>query len=358
VTATLYDGDETLEVVGESRYQDHLRWIVGDRGDWDEVAITAVLVPQPDNQYDRNAVQVQVEGGVVGYLSRDDAVDYARGIANLMSTKGTYVALSGVICGGPSRMLGVFLNHDPADFGLGTPSKGRDAVRSGNMRTGWSEAWLRDADDDDYDLSWFDALPDADRPAIAMLRELLDSDPDPIDRHFQFSELESRLYRSRDLYDTALDEYDETCRRHDAEMEAICQQFKQKWGKVPLLDTYRQMAIRQQKSKDWPAVMWWAERGIGLYGPDAARQDAVEDLEKRRNRARAALAAAEANQAAPRPKAQSKPLTATVADATGEALPQQTGEIEILICEQCSNSFERIRVRGRKPKLCPTCRGT
>lgn len=50
VTATLYDGDETLEVVGESRYQDHLRWIVGDRDDWGQVPITAVLVPQPDNR--------------------------------------------------------------------------------------------------------------------------------------------------------------------------------------------------------------------------------------------------------------------------------------------------------------------
>ena len=283
-------------------------------------------------------------------------MDYADGIANLMESKGTYVALSGVIGGGSSRMLGVFLDHDPADFGLRPSSKGRDAVRAGNMRTGWSEAWLRDADDDDYDLSWFDDLPDADRPAIVMLRDLLESDPDPIDRHFQFCELESRLYRSRELYDSAIDEYDEACRRHDVEMETICEQFKRKWGQVPLLDTYRQMAIRQQKKKDWPAMLWWAERGIALYGDDAARLEAVEDLEKRRNRAHAYIASSELKSPTRRPKADAQPLTTMVTQTSDGAAPQQSGEIEVLVCEKCGESFERIRVRGRKPKMCPACR--
>src|SRR2546422_7649119 len=51
------------------------------------------------------------------------------------------------------------------------------------------------------------------------------------DRHFQFAELEARLYRSRDLYESALAEYDEACTRHDAEMEGICAAFMAKWGK-------------------------------------------------------------------------------------------------------------------------------
>ena len=127
------------------------------------------------------------------------------------------------------------------------------------MRTGFTEAWLTDAEDDSYDLSWFNDLPEADRPAIAKLRELL-ADLDPIDRHFQFAELETRLYRSRELYESALDEYDEVCARHDAEMDSICEAFIAKWGKIPLLDTYRQMAIRQQKKRDWEACKWWAHR--------------------------------------------------------------------------------------------------
>jgi len=90
------------------------------------------------------------------------------------------------------------------------------------MRTGFTEAWLTDAEEDSYDLSWFNQLPEADRPAIAMLRELLATDPDPIDRHFQFCELETRLYRSRELYESALAEYHRACALHDAEMEQIC----------------------------------------------------------------------------------------------------------------------------------------
>lgn len=89
-----------------------------------------------------------------------------------------------------------------------------------------------------------------------MLRELLATDPDPIDRHFQLCELETRLYRSRELYESALAEYDQACVLHDAEMQQICAAFMAKWGKIPLLDTYRQMAVRQQKKKDWRACQW------------------------------------------------------------------------------------------------------
>lgn len=213
------------------------------------------------------------------------------------------VALRGVIVGGGSydngpRTLGVFLSHDPTDFGVASSGWFRKTgpparlVNVGStMRTGFTEAWATDLDDDSYDLSWFNDLPKGDQQAIVKLRELLSTDPDPIDRHFQFTELETRLYRSRDLSDTALEEFDEACKLHDAEMETICEAFMAKWGKIPLLDTYRQMAVRQQKPGDWNACIWWAERGLALYGNNAAREDAVEDLLKRRNRALSKLEA-------------------------------------------------------------------
>jgi hypothetical protein len=205
-------------------------------------------------------------------------------------------------------------------------------------------------------LSWFNDLPEADRPAIARLGELLAVDPDPIDRHFQFAELEVRLYRSRELYESALAEYDEACARHDAEMEGICAAFVAKWGKIPLLDTYRQMAIRQQKIKDWQACQWWAERGLALYGQRAAREEAVEDLIKRRSRAIAKL------EAAVRPESRARlelSHTAVVSDTPSGGSPDTTGqdaEVEVLICQECNRRFERMRVRGRKPTLCSTCR--
>ncbi len=324
VAAQLFGGGDDLEIVGEASYQDAL-WTIcrGAEGDRIRHQVVAVLVPEPHNPHDPNAIAVHVDGYVVGYFARDVAVQYGPGLQSLMSQCGGYVALRGVIVGGgyysdgPGR-LGVWLDHDPGDFGLavsGGSSRSGPAARAvpsgGTMRTGFTEAWLTDVDDDSYDLSWFNDLPDADRPAIAMLRELLIADPDPIDRHFQFAELETRLYRCRDLYDAALEEFDEACRRHDAEMEAICDAFMAKWGKVPLLETYRQMAIRQQKLKDWEACRWWTERGLALYGNNAVREEAVEDLLKRRNRALAKIEA---------------PVTAVMSKGSGSTMPAFVAE--------------------------------
>jgi hypothetical protein len=368
VTAQLFGGDDDLEIVGEASYQDAL-WAIcrGAEGDRIRHPVIAVLVPQPHNPHDPNAIAVHIDGYVVGYFAREVAVEYGPGLHALMSRCGGNVALRGVIVGGgyyddgPGR-LGVWLDHDPRDFGIelrGSRLSGpaaRAVQSGGTMRTGFTEAWLTDVEDDSYDLSWFNDLPDADRPAIAMLRELLASDPDPIDRHFQFAELETRLYRCRDPYDTALEEFDEACRLHDAEMETICQAFMTKWGKVPLLETYRQMAIRQQRLKDWEACRSWTERGLALYGNNAAREDAVEDLLKRRNRALAKLES-------PRKESQAKTPTATITSTlvdrsgpTAVPVTRAPGEIEILVCSRCGAAFERVRVRGHKPLLCPDCR--
>jgi hypothetical protein len=360
-SAHLLEGDEDLEVVGEASYQPTLWGLCRGRpGDRIRHSIVAILVPQPDNSYDANAISVQIQGHIVGYLARDVAAEYGPGLRQRMDEFGAYVALRGVIVGGgyyhdgPGR-LGVWLEHEPGDFGVGRV-RGSGSARlpaqiTGTMRTGFSEAWLTDLEDDSYDLSWFNDLPDADRPAIAMLRELLATDPDPIDRHFQFAELECRLYRSRDLFPEALQEYDAACQLHDAEMETICQAFMQKWGKVPLLETYRQMAIRQQKVKDWKACLWWAERGLFLYGNNAAREDAVEDLLKRRNRALAKLEAK--LQATPVPTEAT--VTMPISKVAANAGPPGK-QLETLTCSRCAATFERPRTRGRKPKLCPDCR--
>lgn len=48
-----------------------------------------------------------------------------------------------------------------------------------------------------------DDLPDDDIRAITKLRQLLQRDPDPIDRHFMYTHLEALLYRSRDAFASA-----------------------------------------------------------------------------------------------------------------------------------------------------------
>jgi hypothetical protein len=364
---SLLSGQDDLEVVGELAYQSVLWQLCGGTvGERVRCDIVAVLVPEPANPYDPNAIGVQIDGHVVGYLPRATAQEYLPGLKQLMAVRSGYIALRGVIVGGgyyddgPGR-LGVWLEHDPADFGVHLASSSRSgppghSSADGVMRTGFTEAWLTDAEDDSYDLSWFNDLPEADRPAIAKLRELLAADPDPIDRHFQFAELEARLYRSRDLYESAPDEYDETCARHDAEMESICAAFMAKWGKIPLLDTYRQMAIRQQKRKDWLACKWWAERGLALYGQRAAREEAVEDLIKRRNRAVEKLKAAATPGRQVRPESTQSHVVALTPSGGLPGTADRDAELEVLVCQECGSRFERMRVRGRKPTLCPRCR--
>lgn len=112
-------------VVGESYYQPALcslaKWAPG--GDKVSHNIVAMLVPEPDNPYDENAIAVRIEGRKVGHLSGEDAVRYGPGVRRLMAEQGDHVALTGVIAGGgyldgEPRLLGVFLNQHPADFGL------------------------------------------------------------------------------------------------------------------------------------------------------------------------------------------------------------------------------------------------
>jgi predicted Zn-ribbon and HTH transcriptional regulator len=341
--AQLCDGRADLEVVGESHYQDNLWRLVGGRGDPDErvrVDVIAVLAAEPDNPHDANAVSGWVGGLKVGYLSREDAQRYQPGLLALQRRYGQPIALPGVIVGGGMRsdgpgMLGVFLRHNPADFGLRAmaPPQRPDS----RLRTGLSDAIATDGDDDSYDLGWLSDLPADDIRAITMLRQLLRREVDPIDRHFMYVQLEALLYRSRDAFTSALDEYDQTCHQHDAEMDTIRQALVAKWGQVPVLDTYRQMAIRQQKAKNFEQALWWAERGIVLYGADAARPEAVDDLKQR----------ADANRRKLEPLPQPS--------RTRVASPGHS-EIETLLCTSCGRAFQRRRIRGRKPLQCPECR--
>ena len=111
---------------------------------------------------------------------------------------------------------------------------------------------------------------------------------------------------------------------------------------MPLLDTYRQMAVRQQKAKNWAEALHWAQRGLALYGDGAARPEAVDDLKKRI----AAYSTKVSGGEAPKTRVES---TATQRAVSGPVL-------ETLTCAVCGDQFTRQVARGRKPKLCSDCR--
>lgn len=116
---TLLVGGRLVNVAGESHYQEALREIVGPTAG-EEVAVDteALLVPEPSNPHDPNAVMVRIDEKLVGYLPRDEAVAYAPALAEL-GERGRTGACKARIAGrggetGTSN-LGVFLRLPDPD---------------------------------------------------------------------------------------------------------------------------------------------------------------------------------------------------------------------------------------------------
>ncbi|HKP20167.1 MAG TPA: HIRAN domain-containing protein [Thermoleophilaceae bacterium] len=114
--------DELVAAVGEASYQDALRHICGsDRWEHVRCEVRAVLVPEPSNPYDPNAVMVQVDGQLVGYLSRGDAVEY-QPVTRTLFERGEVIVCDARICGrGPGSdtpNLGIFLELPSPDSAM------------------------------------------------------------------------------------------------------------------------------------------------------------------------------------------------------------------------------------------------
>lgn len=289
------EGYDDLELVGESHYQENLWTIIGEKtGERVRHDILAVLVAERDNPHDGNAVAGWVSGLKVGYLNREDASSHRGGLLQLQATHGTPIGLRGVIAGGGiddegrRRMLGVFLNYDRADFGLvATRWGGRDI----SIDTGLSNFTATDAEGDSYDLAWRQTQPTDPTQCVTYLRRQLHRETSAVSRHYLFAELEATLYRLRTESSTALEEYDAACRAHDREMDEIVPLLVEKLGVVPRLDTYRQAAIRHHKAQDIQTALWWAQRGLALYGNNPAKPDAMDDLSNRAARYRRTISA-------------------------------------------------------------------
>jgi hypothetical protein len=66
-----------FEVVGEAQYQKELEEICGGRDVYSaEHQCLAILVPEPNNPADPNAIQIVIERRVVAYLARQHAIEY------------------------------------------------------------------------------------------------------------------------------------------------------------------------------------------------------------------------------------------------------------------------------------------
>lgn len=88
-----------FEIVGESHHQPALAAIAGSDPEGVNHHCQAVLVLDPTNPHDPNAVRVILEGRTVGHLGRDDAADYGERLAEL-GVAGRPALCPAYICGG------------------------------------------------------------------------------------------------------------------------------------------------------------------------------------------------------------------------------------------------------------------
>ncbi|HEY5520202.1 MAG TPA: HIRAN domain-containing protein [Candidatus Limnocylindrales bacterium] len=71
----LYAGAGGLLVVGSQHYRTAVKRAVGRMGP-QGVTLTVALVPEPTNPYDPNAISVQVDDQIIGYLQKATAKSY------------------------------------------------------------------------------------------------------------------------------------------------------------------------------------------------------------------------------------------------------------------------------------------
>lgn len=93
-------GTYAIDVVGESNYQVALEAICGGRtDDGHDITVMATLVHEDDNPHDNKAIRVDIDGETVGYLSRKDARQYRKKIAEA-GCPGIVATCSAMIVGG------------------------------------------------------------------------------------------------------------------------------------------------------------------------------------------------------------------------------------------------------------------
>ncbi|ENT4424946.1 hypothetical protein ACQRQE_000112 [Acinetobacter baumannii] len=73
----------TFDIVGEQAYQKNLKKIAGPKNEESKfVEVMAKVTSEPFNQYDKNAVKVEIDGLTVGYLSKQHAKMLAGKVIN------------------------------------------------------------------------------------------------------------------------------------------------------------------------------------------------------------------------------------------------------------------------------------
>lgn len=240
--------DHHMKVVGESHCQDALRALAGRcaPGEDGRPSFSANLIPEPENQFDRNAVAVYGPTGRLGYLAREDAERYRRTFDRLRAHGYAGGSCVGLLNGGePGRpSYGVVLK-------LAYPEvcETRLGIVSGSVADGHSRAAVSTCPEAELRGRHYTTYTDE----VKTLR-----------RHGQDDSAEKLLLELLEVV--------------EAEASA------QGWGVAPWY--YEQLAIIYRKRKDSSAEVAVLERyAAAPHAPGAGPERLRERLEKARQRA-------------------------------------------------------------------------
>jgi len=112
--AKMLEGATEWHVVGTSYRQPALAKIAGKKKkEPADHEVVAAIVPEPENEHDSNAVAVQVDGELVGYLSRGDAKKVQPLLLEMLKRDKVYAACRGRVIGGVKRS-----RKDETDYGV------------------------------------------------------------------------------------------------------------------------------------------------------------------------------------------------------------------------------------------------
>lgn len=83
INAALNNTSYAYNIVGEQSYQNNLKKIAGPKEEESKFfECCAKVSSEPFNQYDKNAVKVEINGLLVGYLSKSEAAKLSNKVVN------------------------------------------------------------------------------------------------------------------------------------------------------------------------------------------------------------------------------------------------------------------------------------
>ena len=83
INPTLNNASYIYNIVGEQSYQNNLKKIAGPKEEKSKFfECYAKVSSEPFNQYDKNAVKVEINGLIVGYLSKSEAAKLSGKVVN------------------------------------------------------------------------------------------------------------------------------------------------------------------------------------------------------------------------------------------------------------------------------------